>query len=106
MSFFRTPVRSHDEKSYGSGFMTRASGFAVVNVDYYSDLMSLEVEPTDTVGTLKGVIYEQTFLPPQMQTLYTCMHGEPSELNDADAIMMVPSASPLSLVIDGDQPMC
>mmetsp|Transcript_27954 Transcript_27954/g.82176 ORF Transcript_27954/g.82176 Transcript_27954/m.82176 type:complete len:109 (+) Transcript_27954:73-399(+) len=108
MSFERFTDSRGEEKSYSDGYMTysRLSGNAVVNVDYYNDIMSVEIAPTATIGTLKGVLYEQTFLPPTMQNLFACNNGNPMHLLDSDSISMVPAGRAVSLIMEGDRVHC
>jgi hypothetical protein len=96
------------EKAASSDFMNTSgySSVGVVNVEFEDDVMSVQLAPTSTISSLKGVLYEQTFLPPSMQNLYACIHGAPAELSDNESLSMLPTMRPLSLVMPGETPRC
>lgn len=100
---FHGPLGSPEKGTSASTFMPAAG---VVNVQYEGDLMSVQLEPSATVGSLKGRLYEQTFLPPSAQGLFACVGSSPFEVSDLEALEMVPTSRPLALVMAGERPRC
>lgn len=107
MSFFVYSEPPSDEKNYrGNVSQPFGGGMSVVNVDFYDDLMSVQLHDDATVSNLQALLYEQTFVPPSMQGLYTCVGGSAMKLRDSsESIEMVPGSN-FTLVMEPDQPAC
>lgn len=108
MSYFRSYGTPGREKASANGFWMSSpgSGLSIINVAYDNDMMSVQLAPTSTVHALKGIIYEQTFVPPAMQSLYACIHGTAIELNDSESLYMVPFSQPLAMTLAMEEPQC
>ncbi|KAG8461053.1 hypothetical protein KFE25_003622 [Diacronema lutheri] len=108
MSFNRAFDHHGGEKATVNDYMpsTGSAHMGIVNVAFEDDVMSVQLAPTATVKALKALVYEQTFLPPSMQSLYACIGGTPAEVPDYEQIGMVPTSKPLALVMAGESPTC
>jgi hypothetical protein len=109
MAYFRSYDPAHGEEKAAFGDFMPSSPFGgqdVVNVAFDGDVMSVALASSSSVSALKGILYEQTFVPPSQQSLYACMGSSPLELSDYEEIGMVPTSMPLSMVMAGDTPSC
>ncbi|KAJ1621449.1 hypothetical protein T492DRAFT_1149666 [Pavlovales sp. CCMP2436] len=108
-AFFRTYGGSGEEKTAYSDFMPSSPfmGHDIINVGFDGDMMSVALASGTTISSLKGVLYENTFVPPAMQRIFACGIGStPLELSDFDEVGMVPTSKPLSMVMAGETPSC
>ena len=108
MSFYRSYGTPGREKTAANEFLMSSpgSGLGIINVEFDDDMMSVQLTPTSTVHALKGMIYEQTFVPPAMQSLYACIHGAAIELEDSESLDMVPTSQPLAMTMAMEEPQC